>query len=142
MIERVSFLDIHDQVGILSTYNAVTRKLFGCGECKKKYPQEQRKRLKGCHSPIEKPVMVWRNKINFYKCPSNFYSPLISELISVASHFKSGLLPYEGGLFEQPSKLIEVFNFVNSLMEQDELDRLEKQALEYKKQSQKARRVK
>jgi hypothetical protein len=97
-------------------------------------------RLKGCHSPIKDPVAVWKQKIYFYKCPSNFYNPMIAEIASHARHIENGLLPYDGGLFDQPAKLIDVVNLLNSLRIEDEIESLEKQSQEARKQLQRARR--
>jgi hypothetical protein len=140
MIDRFSSLQWEDTIEIVASYNAISKKLFSCGECKKKYPQDARVRMKGCHSPIERPVAVWKNKIHFYKCPSNFYNPMIAELSSHARHIESGLLPYEGGLYDQPAKLIESINLLNSLRIEDEIERLEKQSQEARKELQRAKR--
>lgn len=57
-----------------------------------------------------------------------------------ARHIESGLLPYEGGLFDQPAKLIELINLINTLNLEDEIERLEKQSQEARKELQRARR--
>lgn len=89
--------------------------------------------MKGCYGPINNPVAKWKDRIFFYKCPSNFYSQYIADLMSHARHIENGLLPYKGGLFDQPAKLIELYNLVNSLRIEDEIARLKKDFQEVKK---------
>jgi len=89
--------------------------------------------MKGCSGPIANPVAKYKDKIVFYKCPANYYSPYVAELANHARHLENGLLPYSGGLLEQPAKLIELLNLLNSLRLEDEIDRLKKQAAEVKK---------
>lgn len=94
--------------------------------------------MKGCASAINNPVAKFKDKIVFYKCPANFYSGYVAEIAAHARHIESGLLPYSGGLLEQPAKLIELINLLNSLRLEDEVDRLKKQAMEAKKNGRKS----
>lgn len=89
--------------------------------------------MKGCSKPLDRSIAKWKDKIFFYRCPSNFYSSLVADLMGHARHLENGLLPYQGGLFDQPAKLIELYNFINSLRLDDEVARLKKEAQEYKK---------
>jgi len=57
----------------------------------------------------------------FRRCPSNYYSGVAAGLISSASHFDKGILPFSGGLMDQPNKLIAAYSLINSLKKQDEL---------------------
>jgi hypothetical protein len=58
---------------------------------------------------------------------------MVAELSNHARHLENGLLPYSGGLLEQPAKLIEILNLINSLRIEDEIQRLKKQIAEAKK---------
>jgi hypothetical protein len=89
--------------------------------------------MKGCSKPIANPVSKWKDRIYYYRCPSNFYSPYVAEIMTHARHIENGLLPYGGGLFDQPAKLIELYNLANSLRLEDEITRLKKEAQESKK---------
>jgi hypothetical protein len=62
---------------------------------------------------------------------------MIAHLSNHARHIENGLLPFDGGLFDQPSKLIEIYNMLDSLRVKDELMRLE---AESKKQKQEAKK--
>lgn len=89
--------------------------------------------MKGCSTPINNPVAKYKERILFYKCPANFYSPYVAELMGHARHLENGLLPYSGGLLDQPAKLVELLNLLNSLRIEDEINRLKKEATEAKK---------
>lgn len=118
---------------MIATHFAVTNKNFKCSDCKLKHSETKRNKLKGCSSALNNPVAKYKDQINFYKCPSNYYSNYVVEIMPMARHLENGLLPYSGGLMDQPSKLIELLNLINSLRLEDEIDRLEKQTKEAKK---------
>lgn len=80
----------------------------------------------------------YKDKIIFYKCPANFYSPIVAELSNHARHIENGLLPYSGGLLEQPAKLVELFNLLSTLRLEDDIERIKKQAMEAKKNGRKS----
>jgi len=134
-IEDHSGITNEDYVSIIATHIA-SSKLFNCTECKRSYPEQKRKQLKGCFDPIKRPVARYKDKIVFYKCPTNFYSLPLAKIKEQARHLENGLLPYNGGLFDQPAKLVEIMNLFESLRLEDEINRLEAEA---KKQKAKAR---
>jgi hypothetical protein len=76
---------------------------------------------------VKKPVAKYDDKLLFYRCPSSYYSPYIAELVGHARHIENGLLPYAGGLLEQPAKLIEVYGLLNSMRLSDEITQMRKQ---------------
>jgi hypothetical protein len=45
------------------------------------------------------------------------------------------LLPYAGGLYDQPAKLIELINMLNGMRTEDDVQRLQAQAEKAKKAS-------
>jgi hypothetical protein len=57
-----------------------------------------------------------------------------------ARHIDNGLLPYAGGLLDQPAKLLEVINLINSLRVEDEIARAKAEAEKARKEAKKARR--
>jgi hypothetical protein len=89
--------------------------------------------MKGCGSPLNNPVAKYKDRIVFYRCPANFYSGYVAELMSHARHLENGLLPYSGGLLEQPAKLVELLTLLNTLRLEDEINLIKKQSLEAKK---------
>jgi hypothetical protein len=54
-----------------------------------------------------------------------------------ARNIEKGLLPYAGGLFEQPAKLMELVSFINGLRTEDELARAKAASDKAKKDSRK-----
>lgn len=135
-IDSVSAINNADYVTIIATYIA-SSKAFNCSSCKLLYPEQKRKELKGCHAPIKRAVAKYKDKIIFYKCPSNFYQFGLAKIQDHARHLEKGLLPYEGGLFDQPAKLVEIMMLFESLRLEDEVNRLE---AENKKQKQEAKK--
>jgi hypothetical protein len=135
-IEDYSSVTNWDYVSIVATHIA-SSKVFNCFDCKKAYPEQKRKELKGCFNPIKRPVAKYKDKIVFYKCPANFYSMGLAKIKEQARHLENGLLPYSGGLFDQPAKLVEIMNLFESLRIEDEITRLEADA---KKQKQEAKK--
>lgn len=95
--------------------------------------------MKGCGQLTKTPVMKWKEKVYFFKCPTNFKSRYVEELIGLSRNFESGVLPYDGGLFDQPSKLVEAFNQINSLRIEDEIQRSKAQEKTWQKTKLKSR---
>lgn len=135
-VERLSHLTVEDHIEIIANHISMG-KPFNCYECKKLYPEQKRKELKGCHDQIKRPVAKYKDRLIFYKCPSNFYNAMVAQLFNHAGKIEKGLLPYEGGLFDQPAKLIQAYELMESLRLDDELQRLE---AESKKQKQEAKK--
>lgn len=75
--------------------------------------QRIRKTGKGCEQPQHRPVHLHK-ELKFYRCPGNFYSVQGVYWVQVHSRFESGMMPYPGGLLEQPNKLMEIFEVIES----------------------------
>jgi hypothetical protein len=134
-IEAHSSLTSEDNLRVIATHYAITNRNFNCNDCLLKHSEERRTKLKGCAGPIKLPVAKYKDRVVFYKCPSNFYSAYVAEIMGHARHFESGLLPYAGGLLEQPAKYVELINLIGALRIEDELTRAEAAAREAKKAS-------
>lgn len=122
---------------LVATHYFIYNANFNCGKCIAQHSEDRRNRLKGCSTPIKMPVAKYKDKIYFYKCPSNFYSAYIAEMMSHARHLENGLLPYAGGLMDQPAKLIELINQINGLRMEDEVNRAKAEAAKAKKSTKK-----
>lgn len=131
----ISKLTFGDEIEIVATFNYLSNDVFNCFQCKKLYPEIRRIEQKGCGKPIARAIFK-RRDIHFYKCPSNFYSGLVANLVASASHFDKGILPYKGGLMDQPNKIIEAYSLISSLRKEDEI------AFQKKMQSELARKSK
>lgn len=62
----------------------------------------------------------YKDRLVFYKCPSNFYSAYVAEIMMHARNIEKGLLPYAGGLLDQPAKFVELVAMINTLRVEDE----------------------
>jgi hypothetical protein len=125
-------------IEIIATFVSVMNKNFHCTNKDKKgcfdtIPQWRRDNQKGCSTRSEKPTLKWNDRLIFYRCPTNLKNGKVEELMGVARQFELGVLPYEGGLYDQPSKLVEVFNQINSLRIEDEISRQKAQEKEWQK---------
>lgn len=66
-----------------------------------------RKLQKGCGVVLNKIVDTIEN-INFYTCLCELTHPLIDDLIFMYNQFDNGIMPFSGGLLEQPAQVIEL----------------------------------
>ena len=89
--------------------------------------QVARDELKGCSVVKDSPVAKWKDSILYKTCPVNFYNQRFVSYIDLFRHFDKGLLPFEGGLLEQPNKIMDVFNLIETLKIEHDRDRMEKQ---------------
>lgn len=103
---------------------------YNCRLCKNKYSrrseeiQESHQRKKGCFSTFNKPILEYlpkysmrgNSKILYNHCPARFYDGGVAELISYHSKFESGIMPYSGGFYQQPSKFVEIMELIHNLI--------------------------
>lgn len=118
---------------IVASFFALSDRNFNCSDCKKKMGQVARDQMKGCSKTLDKPVFTWNNKINFSTCPVNHYNHSIGVLMEYFRHFERGVLPFNGGLLDQPAKTLEVFNLFESLKTEMEIDAIKKREKANKK---------
>lgn len=93
----------------------------------KRMSQEIRDKNKGCSTVLEKPFSSWNDDIKYKTCPVNFYDQSVVTYIDLFRQFDKGLLPFTGGLLEQPNKIMEIFNLIETLKAENERERLERQ---------------
>lgn len=65
-------------------------------------------------------------EIKYFLCPSNFYNPGFAMLLDMFRLFRQGVLPFDGGLFNQPAKVIDCFNLLENLSYEHQKDIHEK----------------
>lgn len=126
-------------IRIVATHYASYNENFNCSSCVIKHSEDRRNRLKGCSEIIKNPVAKYKDRVIFYKCPSNFYSAYIAGLMGHARHIESGLLPYSGGLLDQPAKLVDIYNQINALRVEDEVTRAKAEADKARKAARKGK---
>lgn len=91
------------------------------------YSASVRDSRKSCFTEKPKEIVNYNNSIKYYKCPSNFFNPAYAQIIDLFRHFQNGALPFTGGLFEQPSKIIEAFRLIEYLDNERMADQARKQ---------------
>lgn len=127
-----------DLIEIVATFTSVHNSNFHCKKpdgkgCFELVPKWRRDQMKGCGSLTVKPVLKWKDKLFFFKCPTNFKNGYVEELIGLSRQFESGILPYEGSLYSQPAKLVEVFSQINSLRIEEEIARSKQEEKKWQK---------
>ena len=92
-------------------------KEYDCTTCKNaasaKRDGMNRRALKGCFDAQPRPVYQHERKVNFYKCPANYYSSYVSSLMD--SYIDSTPMTYQEKI-KLPAKLVEVFNLLDNLV--------------------------
>lgn len=114
-ILSISEVGNEEYLYLISTYWYKADKNFNCFYCKKEASASVRDKRKSCFTKKTKEVVNYNGVIKYFVCPSNFFNPAYSQLIDMFRLFQRGVLPFEGGLFDQPSKIIEVFSLLENL---------------------------
>lgn len=116
--------------------------MFRCSICTNKYQNEpdKQKRLfqnHSCDSIKQKPIFTYRpethfmkgsQKIDYFTCIGNFYSPYWANIINYYEKYSKGVMPYSEGFMETPAKFVEIMDLVHNLINENEL--VQKQKLE------------
>lgn len=118
-------------MSLVSTFWSIYSPEWNCQKCIKKYSQSVRDSRKSCSVKKPQPILNYRH-INYFKCPSNWYNSGTARLLDMFRFFNSGVLPFEGGLLNQPAKLIDVFSLFDALIHEHQKD-LEKEAKKWQK---------
>lgn len=87
-------------------------------------PYERKK--KGCGVYSEEPrVTVDGFNYHMCLCHKGFHHPNFGTLVLMHEAYEKGILPFEGPLVDQPAKIIDIFNILNSfnLERQQELQK-------------------
>lgn len=134
-MHELNSLTIKDSAEIIATFNVIFNDNFKCEKCIARARQELRDLRKGCSVEISSKVLNYKDRIGFYKCPANFYSEQIALMIESFRTFKLGVLPYKGGLLEQPAKIIEVYHFIENLMIEHEIEMQKKNQMRAKRKN-------
>lgn len=100
---------------------------FHCDFCKKKYAKSYRDNRKACSVESKKPVFEYKDRIKYYRCPANFVDMSIVHYMTVNKHFRNGIMPFSGTLMEQPNKLIEILELIESLLNEIESEKSRKE---------------
>lgn len=114
-ILEISEVGNDEYVYLLSTYWYRADQNFNCLNCKKIYSESVRDTRKACFTKRPREFVDYNGKVKYFVCPSNFFNPAYSQIIDMFRHFQRGVLPFNGGLLDQPAKIIEIFNLIENL---------------------------
>ncbi len=111
---------------------------YNCHYCKLKYRGSQKRqdalfKQKACTFISENPSVKYTPnhsmkgspKIVYYTCPANLKNIGTVDLINMSRAYKEGIMPYEGGIMQQPSKFVEVMDLVHNLIDEADKDKNE-----------------
>jgi len=109
-------------VEIRATLTAQENDKFNCTKCLSKYDgradgKEMLAKVRsnmGCQEMKSQPIHKIGDEISFRTCIGNFVRPQVYALLNAHHRFSQGVMPYAGGLMEQPAKVIEIFGVIDS----------------------------
>lgn len=97
---------------------------FDCGTCLNKWAgrtdsaemTEANRKVKGCWGSTEflHEIVVPGGRISFKTCVGNLVQDGMFHWIVLHRQFQKGVLPYPGSLSEQPAKVLELFELIDS----------------------------
>jgi hypothetical protein len=108
-------------VYLVSAIESIYNKNYNCNACLSEHEDEiitERKRaIKQCFSVRDNPLYS-KSVFRFYKCIGNYSTEWAFTIVDMFMRYdKFGTLPFEGSIGDQPYKVIQLFNIVESLRE-------------------------
>lgn len=73
---------------------------------------EHQKKFRGCNDKPVQPYMIDGKPAD--RCVAKLLPPQMKEYIRYYEYYKKGFLPFPGSLSEQPSKLLDIFDILES----------------------------
>lgn len=130
-VDSISGVTASEAARIRATFHAAEYEKFDCNKCVAQYAgrpngEEMTAKLqksKACRSKEAAPIQWIGKDLGFRTCIGNFVSPQVRAMTAAFNKFQSGVMPYSGGLMEQPAKIISVFQ----LMEVLTVERMERE---------------
>jgi len=80
---------------------------LSCHDCTKEL-----KVFRGCNSKPKQDFLIDGKVAE--RCPAKMIIPEMKDYIRYYSYFKKGFLPFRGGVSEQPTKLLQIFDILES----------------------------
>jgi hypothetical protein len=119
-IQELSALSLAEYINIVGHYNKITlKKEIDPRLLQRGFTQEQ---LKAVRDSMEKlPSEIISLNLHFKTNLEKFRSEEFNYLVTLYdAYHRHGVLPYSGSLSEQPNKIIEIFNVLDSLRQERE----------------------
>lgn len=101
---------------------AVSSLGLNCRDCSK---NKDLQKHRGCINPTERIQYIFDGK-EMYRCPAKFIMPEVKLYIEMYSQYKKGLLPFRGTVSEQPIKLMDIFDILESAEANAEKERIKR----------------
>lgn len=143
-ISDLSTVSPFDVLEIQATWAVLHSPDLQCRMCKEKTPsQEARDKRKGC--AVEAPRVIGAlgqgdrhaPTYELTRCPANFWDGYSQEIISMYRLFERGVLPFTGGVMDQPAKLIQVMAIIEGLDLKEKAEQQKRMASNAKRASRK-----
>ena len=121
-IFKVSSLTLREWVELKATLRAIEDDRYNCQKCLARYkgrPDGEQMLGKvqanmGCREVKAQVIHRIGDDLGFKTCIGNFARPQLHAFIGAQRRFEQGMMPYSGGLMEQPAKIIEIFGVIES----------------------------
>ena len=118
----MAFLAVSEWATVKATLVAIDEKKYRCGSCLTEYTNradgekmlQASRDSKGCFGVKDYKVLSLSDGISFKTCPGNFYSKEVAGLLEAFRSYERGVMPFQGALFDQPAKVIEVFGLFST----------------------------
>lgn len=95
---------------------------------------------RGCEEETEYPVQIIDGK-KVFRCPAALLTDESRDFAQMYVHYKNGHLPVRGGLLEQTSLLVQAIAVISGVVEEIQLDELEKARQKMKKGRKRGKRT-
>jgi hypothetical protein len=139
---KISSASLYDNIVLRANIRAIYRDRYHCEkdlsdikarierhkEAKPEYIQglkdtiDQRKKHKGC-GIVLKNIVDKIDNIEFYTCLCRFKHPLIGTLFTLEKNYSNGILPFSGGLMDQPAQIIELLEITQDAKMKEDIER-------------------
>lgn len=116
----LSSVSVDEYIVLQATLASIDNKEYECKSCLTKFRGRQDEKvmleksrvLKGCFQTSK--VVFPIGNLEFRRCPGNYTAPVVFNFYELFEKYKSGTMPFSGGMAEQPNKIIEVFRIIGS----------------------------
>jgi hypothetical protein len=114
-----------DKALIFSNVKITYNKQYNCVSCKKRFNQEYRDKKRHCAASASKPVAI-ENGVKFFRCMGNYFNSGYICINDIVRNYRNGVLPFSGGIMEQPCKIMEMILTAESLIIEEEREQQRK----------------
>lgn len=128
---EISGVTDYDYALINATWLALTSDDFQCKKIESLYEKrsdaeiviKMRRIQQGCGVMSDSPkVEIGRIAYHSCLCHESFQHPLMGCLITLQQNHERGLLPFIGGVMDQPAQVMEIINLLSSLQAEREAE--------------------